>query len=85
MKRLARLWVNGDEVEVAMEPSAERHLRSGQPVTPRRPEISARHLEVRRAYSMEGRFLGVVRFNRGQGTWMPVKLFDLHMPSPYAP
>ena len=70
---------------LALEPAAEGHLRNGQTVTLRWPEVTAQHMEGRRAYSADGRFLGVVRFNRAQGHWQPVKLFDLPVPSSYAP
>ena len=70
---------------VVAEPAAERHLRSGQAVSIRSAGLYVEHLEARRAYSTDGRFLGLVRFNRGQNVWQPEKLFSLPKPSRYAP
>ena len=72
-----------DTLEV--EPAAERHLRNGQPVNLRSVAMYAEHAERRRVYSMDGRFLAVVRFNRAQSHWAPTKVFDLPDPSPLAP
>ncbi len=69
---------------VVAEPAAERYLRSGQPVA-LRSDDEAKHLETRRAYAADGRFLGLVRFNRSQSVWQPEKLFTLPKPSPHAP
>ena len=70
---------------VRIDEAAERHLRNGQPVTVAGASVYVRHLETRRAYSAEGRFLGIVRFNRPDGQWQPEKVFSLPDPSPYAP
>ena len=78
-------FVLRDMQAVAVAPAAERRLSNGQPVALRGADVYAQHLEARRAYSTDGRFLGVVRFNRAQNHWQPEKLFSLPLPSPYAP
>ena len=70
---------------IALEPSAERHLRNGQPVALGGANVGVTHAQPRRAYTVDGRFLGVVRFNRAQNHWQPEKLFNLPIPSRYAP
>ena len=70
---------------VRIDEAAERHLRNGQPVTVAGASVYVRHLETRRAYSADGRFLGIVRFNRPDGQWQPEKVFSLPDPSPHAP
>jgi tRNA pseudouridine55 synthase len=69
---------------VRIDEAAERHLRNGQPVTVASASVYVRHLETRRAYSADDRFLGIVRFNRPDGQWQPEKVFSLPDPSPYA-
>jgi tRNA pseudouridine55 synthase len=68
-----------------VDPAAERHLRNGQPVSIPAAGFYAGHLEERRVYSVDGRFIAVVRFNRMEGLWAPEKVFDLPEPSPLAP
>jgi tRNA pseudouridine55 synthase len=68
-----------------VEPAAERHLRNGQPVSLPGAGVYAGHLEERRAYSVDGRFIALVRFNRMESLWAPEKVFDLPEPSPLAP
>ena len=70
---------------VAVSSAAERHLRNGQAVTLPEAGVYAKHLEARRAYASDGRFLGIVRFNRPESHWQPEKVFNLSEPSPYAP
>ena len=70
---------------VGVGSAAERHLRNGQAVTLPEATIYAKHLEARRAYAPDGRFLGIVRFNRPESHWQPEKVFNLTEPSPYAP
>ena len=70
---------------IALAGAAERHLRNGQAVTVPAAGAYARHLELRRAYSADGRFLGLARFNRPEGQWQPEKVFTLNEPSRYAP
>jgi tRNA pseudouridine55 synthase len=64
---------------------AEEQLRHGQAIPLPDTTMYARHLELRRAYTTDGRFLGVLRFNRAEGIWQPEKVFTLAEPSPYAP
>ena len=70
---------------IALAGAAERHLRNGQAVTVPTAGAYARHLELRRAYSADGRFLGLARFNRPEGQWQPEKVFTINEPSRYAP
>ena len=76
-----------DMEALALEPSGERQLRNGQPITirPGGGATYAEHAERRRAYSSSGRFLAVVRFNRAQNQWQPERVFDLTSPSLLAP
>ena len=70
---------------VLVSEAAERHLRNGQPVSLGHQGLYAGHLESYRAYAGDGRFLGVVRFDRPQNRWEPFKLFRSDEPSPFAP
>ena len=65
--------------------SAERFLRNGHPVSLGYHGLYAGHLENYRLYSNDGRFLGVVRFDRSNNRWEPYKVFNIAEPSPYAP
>ena len=65
--------------------SAERFLRNGHPVSLGYHGLYAGHLENYRIYSTDGRFLGVVRFDRSNNRWEPYKVFKLEEPSPHAP
>lgn len=70
---------------VTVAASAEEQFRHGQAIPLPDATMYARHLELRRAYTADGRFLGVLRFNRAEGIWQPEKVFTLATPSPYAP
>ena len=70
---------------LAVDSAAERHLRNGQAVTLPASSTYDKHLDARRAYSADGRFLAIVRFNRPDATWQPERVFNLPDPSPYAP
>ncbi len=70
---------------LTVDESAERHLRNGQAVTVPSASVYSKHLDVRRAYASDGRFLGIVRFNRPESLWQPEKVFSLSEPSPFAP
>jgi tRNA U55 pseudouridine synthase TruB len=70
---------------LSVESSAERHLRNGQAIALPAFSTYAKHLDARRAYSTDGRFLAIVRFNRPDATWQPERVFNLPDPSPYAP
>jgi tRNA pseudouridine55 synthase len=74
-----------DLAPLSLDSAAERHIRNGQTVTLPATSTYAKHLEPRRAYSRDGRFLAIVRFNRPDSTWQPERVFTLPDPSPYAP
>ncbi|MBM3940805.1 MAG: tRNA pseudouridine(55) synthase TruB [SAR202 cluster bacterium] len=74
-----------DMEALVVESAAERHLRNGQAATLRNTSMYVQHLEPRRAYSHDGRFLGIIRFNRPVNQWQPEKMFSLPEPSRYAP
>ena len=65
--------------------AAEQYLNNGQQVAVHNPVMEAGYLEEFRAYSPDGRFLAIVRFDRGASAWKPAKVFHLETPSPYAP
>ena len=65
--------------------AGERHLRNGQPVNLPGSAPYAKHLEPRRAYAEDGRFIGLVRFNRAESTWKPEKVLAKPVLSRYAP
>jgi len=84
------LLVPPDAALLGLEPvmvpeAAERHLRNGQPVSLSGGSSYVEHLDTRRAYGADGRFLGILRFNRPAGQWQPEKVFSVSDPSPYAP
>ncbi|PKB64515.1 MAG: tRNA pseudouridine(55) synthase TruB [SAR202 cluster bacterium Io17-Chloro-G2] len=78
-------WILRDHKSTSMDQAAEKHLNNGQPVALRTPLLDAGYLEEFRAYSADGRFLALVRFDRAASAWKPVKVFHLESPSPYAP
>jgi tRNA pseudouridine55 synthase len=62
----------------------ERQVRNGQPV-PLAPRTHySEHMEACRAYSTNGRFIALVRFNRPESLWYPFKVLELKEPSPYS-
>ena len=64
--------------------AAERLIRTGQAVS-LEPSLSyAGYLERYRAYNVDGRFLGLVRFHKTENQWKPYQVFQLETPSPYA-
>lgn len=68
---------------VLMSAADERQIRNGQAV-PLEPRTHyAQHMEACRAYSNDGRFVALVRFNRRLKLWQPFKVFQLEEPSPY--
>ncbi len=74
------------DIDAALLPSAaERHMRNGQPVTLPSLGPYAKHLDARRAYSEDGRFLGLIRFNRPDSSWQPDKVLAKPVLSRYAP
>ena len=71
---------------VAISDAAERYIRHGHPVRlPPHVGAYASYMERYRAYTQDGRFLSVVRFDKPQNQWQPLKVFNLDLPSPYAP
>ena len=74
-----------DVAAAAVPAAAERLLRNGQSVALREAAMRAEHAEQRRAYGENGRFIGLIRFNRAQSVWQPEKVFNLSKPSPLAP
>lgn len=62
----------------------EKQVRNGQPV-PLAPRTHySEHMETCRAYSSDGRFIALVRFNRPESLWHPFKVLQLKEPSPYS-
>ena len=78
-------WILRDLKSISVGPQAERILRHGQAINLGRPVADAGYLEPFRAYSTDGRFLAVVRFDRATQEWKPDKVFQIERPSPYAP
>ena len=78
-------WILLDLKSVSMGQHAEQYLRNGQTVSLSHSGVEAGYLEPFRAYSSDGRFLAVVRFDRPANAWKPVKVFHTESPSPYAP
>jgi tRNA pseudouridine55 synthase len=78
-------WALRDLRSVTISPTAEHYLRHGQPVTLGRGEPEAGYLEQFRAYTSQGVFLALVRYDRPANLWRPVKVFHLEQPSPYSP
>ncbi len=70
---------------VSVGEGVEQMLRNGHPVSLGHRALYAGHLENYRLYSRDGRFLGVVRFDRSSNRWNPYKVFRLSEPSPHAP
>ncbi|MBI4202309.1 MAG: tRNA pseudouridine(55) synthase TruB [Chloroflexi bacterium] len=68
---------------VTLNPGEERMVRNGQGVRLSPHTHSSEHGEGCRAYSLDGRFVAVVRFNRPLRLWEPRKVFQLAAPSPY--
>jgi tRNA pseudouridine55 synthase len=77
-------WVLRDLKSITVGGHAEQFLRHGQPVSLGRPALDAGYLEQFRAYDAAGRFLALVRYNRPENSWRPVKVFQLDTPSPLA-
>lgn len=70
---------------LSVDSAAERHIRDGRSITLPATATYAKHLEARRAYSTDGRFLAIVRFNRPDSSWQPERVFNLPVPTSYAP
>jgi tRNA pseudouridine55 synthase len=78
-------WVLKDIKSISVGKQAENVLRNGQSISLGPQFIEAAYLEEFRAYSNEGRFLALVRFDRPANSWRPVKVFQIDTPSPLAP
>ena len=78
-------WVLRNLKSITVGPQAEQYLRHGQTVNLGHAPQNAGYLEEFRAYANDGRFLALVRFERSENSWRPVKVFEVNSPSPYAP
>ena len=78
-------WVLRDLKSVSVGSEAEQYLRHGQSISLGGPFVDAKYMEQFRAYSNDGHFLALVRFDRPANAWRPVKVFRIDSPSPYAP
>jgi tRNA pseudouridine55 synthase len=78
-------WTLQHLQSISVGPQAEKYLRNGQAISLGRPVVGAGYLEQFRAYSIDGCFLALVRFDRSVNAWQPMKVFQLDSPSPYAP
>lgn len=66
--------------------ASEQLIRNGQPIKLQDDHrLNVGYLESYRAYTVEGYFLAILRFDRSASRWTPHKVFSLHEPSPYAP
>lgn len=70
---------------ISLGEQAEQQLSNGQNVSVGRQLPDAGYLEPFRAYSSDGRFLALVRFDRASNSWRPIKVFQTNSPSPNAP
>ena len=78
-------WVLRNLKSISVGQQAEQYLRHGQPVNLGSAPQDAGYLEEFRAYTNDGRFLALVRFDRSDNSWKPVKVFEVDSPSQYAP
>lgn len=78
-------WVLKAMKSISVDRHAEEYLRHGQSVNLEDPVITTEYLEPVRAYSSEGRFIALVRFDRPVNEWKPVKVFHNETISPLAP
>ena len=65
--------------------SAERLIRHGREVSLGPSFAYAGYMERYRAYTSDGRFLAVLRYNKPENLWTPSLVFQLNEPSPYCP
>lgn len=70
---------------LVLNAAEERFVCNGQsvPLSPR--THYSEHMEARRAYSADGRFVALMRFDRMVRMWHPSKVLHLKAPSPYKP
>ena len=78
-------WIVRDFRAVTVGSAAEKYLLNGQAVSLGRQEINATYMEQFRAYNKDGQFLALVRFDRADNSWRPLKVFQPSTPSPLAP
>ena len=69
---------------VKLEETAERLITNGQAVSAGRIPFQGGYLEHFRAYGNDGTFIALVRFDRQENSWQPVKVFQMNVPSPFA-
>ena len=69
---------------IKLNPQGEQSLKHGQSISLGGPALEAGYLEQFRAYSRDGRFLALVKYDRPANCWQPVKVFQLETPSPFA-
>jgi tRNA pseudouridine55 synthase len=61
---------------VAIDEAAEKAMRQGNTLTPESISIPGLSTDTRcRAYTADGRFLGILRYLPDQGVWQPEKVF----------
>ena len=65
--------------------AAERLIRHGRDVNLGPTLAYAGYMERYRAYTSDGRFLGVLRYNKPENLWTPSLVFQLDTVSPYCP
>ena len=78
-------WVLQNLKSVTVGQQAEQYLRHGQSVNLGQAPQNAGYLEEFRAYTSDGQFLALVRFDRSDNSWRPTKVFEVDSPSQYAP
>lgn len=78
-------WVLRPLKSISVGRAAEQCLRNGQSISLGRLAPEAAYLEQFRAYSADGRFLALVRFDRSDNAWRPNKVFHSSAASPHAP
>ena len=78
-------WVLQNLNSITVGQQAEQYLRHGQSVSLGQAPQNAGYLEEFRAYTSEGCFLALVRFDRSDNSWRPTKVFEVDSPSQYAP
>jgi tRNA pseudouridine55 synthase len=78
-------WALRSLQAISVGPPGEQALRNGQAISMGRGDTEGSYLEQFRAYSNDGRFLALVRFDRSAHAWQPIKVFQADTPSPFAP
>jgi tRNA pseudouridine55 synthase len=78
-------WALLDSRSLMVGRLAETYIRNGQSITLDQPIDDVGYLETFRAYSTNGHFLALVRFDRAANAWRPTKVFQIDSRSPYAP